>query len=58
MYFLNHYVIDWEKVKTLDDIKRILKALDIGFEPNNPNVDAIMDLVNLQNKPHVKIGHE
>ena len=25
----NEYVIDWDKVKTIDDIKKILKALNI-----------------------------
>jgi len=35
MYLLNHFVIDWEKVKTQDDIITILKSLDLGWD--NPN---------------------
>ncbi len=45
MYFLNHYVIDWDKVKTLDDVKRLVKAFDISFEPDNDNLKYIDDLV-------------
>jgi len=35
MYYSNHYVIVWDKVKTLEDVKRLLKAAQITFEPNN-----------------------
>jgi len=50
MYFLQHYKIDFDKVQTIEDIKRLLKAIDIGFELNNPNIKDIEDLVKLENK--------
>ena len=50
MYFLNHYVIDWEQVKTLEDIKRLLQKLDFAFEPT-VDVESIKDLVQLVPKP-------
>lgn len=43
MYFTHHYKIDFEKVKTLEDVIRILKAIDIGFE--NGAEKEITDLV-------------
>lgn len=45
MYFTSHYKIDFEKVKTLEDVIRILKVLDIAFEPNTKNLDEIKDLI-------------
>jgi len=45
MYWLNHYVIDWSKVQTLDDMKRIIAAVQITFEPDSPMLDSIKDLV-------------
>lgn len=50
MYYLKHYVIDWEKVKTLDDVQRLLHAMNVTFEPDNPNVKHIEDLVRLEDK--------
>lgn len=32
MYCTSHEVIDFDKVKTLEDVIRILKALDVSFE--------------------------
>ena len=45
MYWLNHYVIDWDKVQTLDDMKRIIMAVDITFEPDSPLLESVKDLV-------------
>jgi len=45
MYWLNHYVIDWSKVQTLDDMKRIIAAVQITFERDSPMLDSIKDLV-------------
>jgi len=53
MYYLNHYVIDWDKVQSLDDVKRLLKALHISFEPN-ADIASIKDLVKLQDKPKIE----
>lgn len=50
VYYLNHYVIDWDKVLTLDDVKRVLKAMDIAFEPDYLNLDDIRDLVKFEKK--------
>jgi hypothetical protein len=32
MYYLQHYVIDWDKVKTVEDLKIILQAMEPTFE--------------------------
>lgn len=50
MYLLQHYVIDWEKVKTQEDLITILKNLNLGFD--NPSDDLIL-LCKLVNKSHV-----
>lgn len=36
MYLLQHYVIDWDKVKTRDDLIEILKNMNLSFE--RPNI--------------------
>lgn len=50
MYYLEHYVIDWEKVQSLDDMKRLLAAMQIAFEPDHKNIESIQDLVRLEPK--------
>jgi hypothetical protein len=50
MYYYQHAKIDFEKVKTLEDVLRILKALEIAFELNNPNLKEIEDLVKIEDK--------
>lgn len=50
MYYLDHYVIDWDKVKTVEDLKRLIAAMQIAFEPNNPNLELVRDLVRRQEK--------
>lgn len=50
MYFLHHYVIDYDKINTVEDIKRILQALEIAFEQGNKGVQSIKDLVVLVDK--------
>jgi hypothetical protein len=50
MYYLERYLIDWNKVQTLDDMKRLIAAVNISFEPNNPNIESIKDLVRLEKK--------
>lgn len=54
MHYLTHYVIDWDKVQSLDDIKRLLAAMRITFEPNCASLDAIHDLV--RSEPKASIG--
>lgn len=41
MYWLTHYTINWDKVETLDDLKEIVKALQIAFEPDHPAVGRV-----------------
>lgn len=45
MYYLDHYVVDWDRVKTVDDLRRLLAAMQIAFEPDDPRVGWIKDLV-------------
>ena len=50
MFYYDHYVVDWEKVQTIDDIKRVLAALSIAFEPNSPALESVKDLVRRERK--------
>lgn len=50
MYYVNHYVIDWDKVRDVQDLKRILMALQIAFEPDCPTLDLVRDFVDLKPK--------
>ena len=54
MYYLQHWVIDWEKVQTLDDLKRIVAAMNIAFDYPT-DVSSIKDLVRLEDKPAVRM---
>lgn len=49
MYYVNHYVIDWDKVQTLDDLKRLLAAMQFTFEPTC-EVGDIIDMLRLEPK--------
>jgi hypothetical protein len=53
MYWLGHYVVDWDRVQTLDDVKVILKALDIAFEPDSLAVTSIAHLLKKEPKPPI-----
>jgi len=50
MYYTSHYVIDWDKVETLEDMKLLISAMEITFEPNSPNLPSIMHLVRHEEK--------
>jgi hypothetical protein len=50
MYSKTHYKIDFDKVNTIEDIKRILKVLNIAIEPNSRILKEIADLVRLEPK--------
>ena len=41
--------IDWNQVKTLEDLKLIIKSLDIKFEANIPKFNEIRHLLKNQN---------
>lgn len=45
MYWLDKYIINWDKVTTLEDIKKILSETDIYFEPDNPAIDRLKDFL-------------
>lgn len=45
-----YHVIDFDKVKTLDDVIRILKALNITFSHDFPNLQYIEDLTTEKHK--------
>jgi hypothetical protein len=50
MYYVNQYEIDWDKVNSFEDIKRILRATNMVFDP--PMLPReIEDLVILKEKP-------
>lgn len=57
-YYHHHYVIDWDKVLTLDDMKRLVKAMNITFERDcdHDRLQSIMDLVHLEEKPKIGIA--
>jgi hypothetical protein len=46
MYFLQHYVIDWDRVKTQEDLITILKNLQLGFENPSEDLKKLCKLVN------------
>lgn len=50
MYYFQHYKIDFEKVNDLESVLRILKAMNISFERDDPSVHEIKDLVKLVDK--------
>jgi hypothetical protein len=50
VYYKQHYVIDWDKVQTLEDMKLLFKAVQISFAPNNPHIAEIMHLVKLEDR--------
>ncbi|MDO8715710.1 MAG: hypothetical protein Q7J73_02740 [Dehalococcoidales bacterium] len=56
MYFTTCYAIDWDKVQTLDDVKRLFAAIQITFEPNNPMLPTILDLVHEEMKPQFGVS--
>jgi hypothetical protein len=40
-----YYKIDWDKVQTVDDIKRLLVVLDIKISPKAYQFSTISDLL-------------
>jgi len=46
MYFLQHWVIDWDKVKTQEDLITILKNLNLGFERPSEDLKKLCKFVN------------
>lgn len=52
MYYRNEWVVDWEKVKSFDDLKRIIVMMNISFD-HPRDVSTIKDLVTLTKKVNV-----
>lgn len=44
------YLIDLDKVQTVDDIKRILNAIGFNFVGNHPRIEFVADLLD-RDKP-------
>lgn len=51
MYYVDHYVVDWDKVQSLEDVKRLLKAINPTFEPNCSTLPDVIDLCRKERKP-------
>lgn len=41
----SHYKVDWKKVKTVGDLKRILREFDIRFTVDHPSLDKVIHLL-------------
>lgn len=55
MYLLQHYVIDWDKVKTQEDLITILKNLNLGFERPTDDLKALCKFVNKSDGLEVRL---
>ena len=55
MYLFQHYVIDWDKVKTQEDLITILKNLDIRFENPSEDLKKLCKFVNKSNGQEVTL---
>lgn len=52
-----YYKIDFEKVKTIEDIKQILEVLDIRIQPSSPLVEIIKPLLILTTEDNAFFTH-
>ena len=43
------YLIDYDKVETLDDLKRLLTAIGFNFVGNHPRIALVADLLDRDN---------
>jgi hypothetical protein len=53
-YYLQHYVIDWDKVKTNNDLIVILKELNLGFDNPSEELKKMCKFVNKSDGKEVK----
>jgi hypothetical protein len=42
------YMVDWTKMKSVNDMVLILASMAIGFPGNHPNIEALKPFLNLQ----------
>jgi len=40
------YTIDWDKVQTIEEVKTVLKALDIRVGEKNKHLDSMKEFLN------------
>jgi hypothetical protein len=50
VYYLHEYVIQWDRVKTFEDVKRILQVMAPAFDADHDGISAISDLCELRMK--------
>ena len=41
VFYLHHWVIDWDKIKTVEHVIELLKCCDIQPRPSHPQFDEI-----------------
>lgn len=51
MYHTHQYVIDWDKVQTLEDMKRVLAASYIQLFTDDKKLDSIQGFIRIEQKP-------
>jgi hypothetical protein len=56
MYLLQHWIIDWDKVKTQEDLIIILKNLQLGFENPSEDLKKLCKFVNKSDGQEVTFG--
>jgi hypothetical protein len=56
VWYTSHYVVDWDKVQTSEDIKRLLIVFGPMFEPDTKGLETIMDLVVLKDKEPISLS--
>jgi hypothetical protein len=54
-YFHQYWVIDWDKVKTQDNIITILKELKLGFERPSDELKKLCKFVNKSDGKEVNL---
>lgn len=50
MYYVNEYVIQWDRVQSIEDIKKILQAINPRFEPDCQALPLVQYLCEMQRK--------
>ena len=53
MYYLSHYVLKPERITSLEDVKRVLAAMNLAWEPDC-DITQFKHLVELEKKPPVR----
>jgi hypothetical protein len=50
MYLLQHYVVQWDRVKTFEDLKKVMSAMDFRFEQDYKYLDDVIEYCDLVDK--------